>query len=129
MENLDEFVDFVVDYSNGLGFDKKAIGKIRLAFEEAIVNVIKYAYPEEEGNVEVVCSGFPKSGDLIAVKIVLIDSGIEFNPLTRAEPDIALLAEQRPIGGLGIFMIKKIMDTVEYQRVEGNNILIMTKNI
>ena len=93
--------------------------------EEAVSNIIFYAY---KGDVEdaVDISLVREGGELI---VTLIDHGIAFDPTLRKDPDITLSAEDRPIGGLGIFLIKKIMDEVSYQRVDERNVFIMKKKI
>ena len=98
---------------------------LNLVMEEAVSNIIFYAY---KGDVEdaVDISLVREGGELI---VTLIDHGIAFDPTLRKDPDITLSAEDRPIGGLGIFLIKKIMDEVSYQRVDERNVFIMKKKI
>ena len=129
LDNLDEFVNFVIEHSAEVGFDKRTINKIRLAFEEAVVNVINYAYPNNDGTVEIVCSPVIADGIKKGIEIKLIDSGIAFDPIGKDDPDTSLPAEHRPIGGLGIFMVKKIMDGLNYSRTDNKNILTMIKNL
>ena len=98
---------------------------LNLALEEAATNSIMYAYPAgEKGLVEIDALKTENS-----VEFILADKGIPFDPTARPEPDITLPAEERPIGGLGIFMVKNIMDSVSYERVSGRNILRMKKNL
>ncbi|HEY5511116.1 MAG TPA: ATP-binding protein [Prolixibacteraceae bacterium] len=98
---------------------------LNLALEEALTNTIMYGYGDEcQHSIEI---HFSKSGQ--ELKISIIDDGLAYNPTTKPDPDITLSVEDRPIGGLGIFLIKKIMDTVEYQRIENKNHLMLTKNI
>ena len=96
---------------------------MRLASEEALVNVINYAYSGGQGNVLVSCGEAGAGG----IKIELSDAGVPFDPLSRPEPDTTLPMEQRKIGGLGILMIRKSMDEVAYRRENGRNILTMVK--
>ena len=102
-----------------------AFMSLNLVMEEAVSNIIFYAY---KGDVEdaVDISLVREGGELI---VTLIDHGIAFDPTLRKDPDITLSAEDRPIGGLGIFLIKKIMDEVSYQRVDERNVFIMKKKI
>lgn len=96
---------------------------LNLVLEEALTNVIFYAYEKESKNEIVI--DFEKRGNELEIKI--IDSGKPFDPTLKPDPDITLPATERPIGGLGILLIKKIMDKVTYQRKESFNILLMTK--
>lgn len=98
--------------------------KLRLCIEEAVANIVDYAY--EGGN------GFVEVGTYINGKklfITLEDSGKPFNPLEKSDPDITLSAEDRPIGGLGIFLCKQLMDDMTYAFENGRNKLTMKKNI
>jgi serine/threonine-protein kinase RsbW len=126
MENLDALIDFFIDGAKSVGFDGGAINKINLACEEALVNVINYAYQGKTGDIEVTLTPVTDGNGIV---FGIIDSGIEFNPLHKAEPDINAPIEERPIGGLGIFLVRKIMDNVEYRRDAGKNILTMTKYV
>ena len=102
--------------------------KIDLAAEEIFVNIAHYAYkdklPEEGGNVWLNCS---MENDTLTM--IFKDTGIPFNPLAKADPDITLSAEERKIGGLGIFLTKKYMDSIDYKYEDGANILTMKKTI
>ena len=97
-----------------------------MAAEEAIVNVINYAYGENEGNIEVVCIS---EDDRFIIKIV--DSGSPFNLLSHKDPDIYMDMSERAIGGLGIYLIKKLVDYIEYKRENESNIvtLVITNKI
>ena len=123
LEQLDEVLAFLEGALEELECPMKCSMQIPLAIEEAFVNVANYAYPQSEGEAE-----FSIEGEGSGVKIVLSDSGIPFDPLAKDDPDITLSAEKRNIGGLGIFMVKKIMDKVEYSYTDGKNILTMYKN-
>lgn len=98
--------------------------KLRLCIEEVVENIVDYAYDGGNGWVEV---GTQLIGDLLTV--TLKDEGIPFNPLEQDDPDITLSAEERQIGGLGIFLCKQMMDKLEYERIEGCNTFKMTKRI
>lgn len=126
IENLDQSLDFVVDGIVSAGVDKKMAGKIRLACEEVFVNVIHYAYPEKQGNMLV---SYDLSGDGKELLIRVEDKGIPFNPLEKEDPDVELPLEERQIGGLGIFMVRNIMDELSYAREEDTNILVMRKSM
>ena len=100
--------------------------KLQLSIEEAVENVVRYAYEGGIGWLEVDTS---LDQDSLTLTIVLRDAGVPFNPLERPEPDVTAKAEDRSIGGLGIFLCKKLMDSISYRYEDGNNILTMTKKI
>ena len=98
---------------------------LNLVLEEALTNIISYGFDDElQHTIEI---DFIKTGEELTISI--IDDGHEYDPTLKSDPDITLPAEERPIGGLGIFLIKKIMDTVNYQRKDNRNYLILTKII
>lgn len=118
---LSEFVETVCEEK---GLDMALTMNLNLALEEAVVNVMSYAYPNSQGDVKV---------DIIIddqkVVSILTDSGIPFDPTQKGDVDTTLPAEERPIGGLGIHLVKQIMDKVSYQYVDNQNILTLEKNI
>ena len=99
---------------------------ICVAIEEVFVNVARYAYKDGEGDVNFGI-GFDKESSTVTFS--MSDSGVPFDPLKKPDPDITLSAEERDIGGLGIFITKKTMDSVEYVYENGKNILTMIKKI
>lgn len=123
IDNLDAMIDFIIETVNDLEIDKRVISKLRLMSEEALVNIVNYAYPEKTGEILIKTEII----DTRKLFVQIIDWGIEFNPLEKEEPDITLSMEERAIGGLGIFMVKNIMDTVDYEYSDGKNILTLTK--
>ena len=100
--------------------------KLRLSIEEAVVNVVQYAY---EGGIGWLEAGTSLDEDKLILSIELRDAGTPFNPLEKEDPDLTLDADQRQIGGLGIFLCKKMMDSISYRYENGNNVLTMTKRI
>lgn len=96
--------------------------KLMLVMEEIFVNVANYAYPPKDGDIEII---FSKLDDNL-LEFKFIDTGMPFNPLEKEEPDINLSAEERPVGGLGIFLVKNIMDNIEYEYRNNQNILTTT---
>ncbi len=103
----------------------EVVFNLQLALEECATNVIMYAYPPEEKQTLLV------TAELVEHDLVLTieDGGLPFDPTQVAEADTTLSAEERPIGGLGIFLVRQLMDTVAYQRVEGKNRLTLMKRI
>ena len=119
--------DFIKEISNGLGLDEMLIFNLNLVLEEAVTNVIMYAYPKGERH-SMTLKAWTEGENVLAFE--LKDQGKPFDPIKEApEVDTTLSAEERGIGGLGIFLIQQMMDEVSY-RYEGNsNILTMKKNI
>ena len=100
--------------------------KLRLSIEEAVENVVRYAY---EGGIGWLEAATSLDKDTLILTVELRDAGVPFNPLEREVPDITLSAEEREVGGLGIFLCKQMMDSLNYRYEDGNNILTMTKKI
>ena len=125
-ESLDEFIEFVEEELNKNNCPLKQELQIKVALEEVFVNVAHYAYPNHDGDVKAMISFNEKEK---AFTFCLIDEGIPFNPLLRDDPDITLSAEERDIGGLGIYITKKTMDSVMYSYENKQNILTIIKKI
>jgi len=106
--------------------DDDLLFKIRLSVEETVENVVNYAY---EGGIGWMEAGTELSHDGLVLSIELRDAGTPFNPLDNPDPDISLGIDERQIGGLGIFLCKKMMDEVSYNYVDGCNVLTMKKHI
>ncbi len=102
----------------------KVIAQVAVAVEEIYVNIAHYAYEDAIGKAIINC-------DITDKKVILkfSDGGRQFNPLIKEDPNIKLTAEERKIGGLGILMVKKMMDNVTYSFEEGMNVLTIEKNI
>ncbi len=121
LENLGRWMKAVSECAREQGFNQKKVSHIELALEEALVNICSYSYPQEPGHAEVICKQ-----DNSRFIIEIIDSGIPFDITSLPTPDITSSIEKRKIGGLGIFLLKKMVDEVSYRR-EGNfNILKLT---
>ncbi|MCR5238217.1 MAG: ATP-binding protein [Lachnospiraceae bacterium] len=126
LDNLDEVLAFVDQRLEENDCPMKVQTQIDIAVEEIFVNIASYAYSPEKGNAEI---GVEVSDDPLEVTIRFADSGIPYDPLAKEDPDITLPAEERPIGGLGIYMVKKSMDNVEYEHKDGQNIFIIRKKL
>ena len=122
LDNVLSFADTILEE---LGCSVKAQMQIDIAIEEIFVNIAHYAYPEAEG--EAVIYVEPDEGSS-SVTITFEDEGIPYDPLKNEDPDITLSADDRPIGGLGIFMVKKSMDEVSYEYKDGKNRLTIKKS-
>jgi anti-sigma regulatory factor (Ser/Thr protein kinase) len=123
-ENLDQVLAFVDKELESIECSIKVQTQVDIAVEELFVNIAHYAYNPETGpaTVRVEMDKNPP-----AIIITFIDHGIPYDPLAKADPDITLSAEERQIGGLGIFMVKKSMDNIEYEYKDGQNILTIKK--
>ena len=104
----------------------KAQTQIEIAVEEIFINIASYAYAPDKGMATV---RVEVSGDPVAVTITFVDHGVPYDPLAKEDPDVTLSAEERGIGGLGIFMTKKLMDDVAYEYKDGKNTLTLKKQI
>ncbi|MFH0754014.1 MAG: SpoIIE family protein phosphatase [Candidatus Omnitrophota bacterium] len=122
LSNLEKMFAFVREASQRQCFSEELCNKIQLACEEALVNVINYAYPGSEGDLEIITENKET-----CLEIVIIDAGIPFDPLSLPAPDIRAPMEERRIGGLGVFMIREIMDEVIYRRDGNHNVLKLVK--
>lgn len=96
--------------------------KLNLALEEAVVNVMNYAYPGQTGMP--IALTMEKTGNTLIFS--LVDSGVPFDPTSTEEPDLTLSADERPIGGLGIFLVREMMSDINYRYENSQNILTMT---
>lgn len=126
LDNLDKVQQFVEDKLDAVGCSMKIKMQISIAVEEIFVNIAHYAYNPAVGNASIKCT---VSGDPPQVVIQFADSGIPFNPLAKKDADTTLSAEQREIGGLGIYMVKKSMDEISYEYKDGKNILKIKKKV
>ena len=121
LESLPQFIEYLSHSAQEIGFGTKEINKIELAAEEAIVNIVNYAYGNKSGNITVTCRS--ESNDKFFIEI--IDSGLPFNPLDAKAPDLEANVDDRLIGGLGIYLTEKLVDTIEYKREDDKNILTL----
>lgn len=127
LEELGRVTGFINEQLEGYGCSMKILLQLELAVEELYVNIARYAYsPSKEGYAAVRCEVLE---DPLRVVIQFLDDGIPYNPLEKPDPDISKNAEEREIGGLGIFMVKQSMDGIDYSYENGKNILTIRKNI
>lgn len=118
-----DIIDTVMS-SKDMPEDEALQFKLRLSVEEVVENIVRYAYTNGNGFINVSTS---VEDGILSIK--LKDGGIPFNPLEKEDPDVTAALEDRPIGGLGIFLCKQMMDSVEYEYVDGCNVLTMKKKI
>ena len=122
---IPQLAAFIDETAEEAGIDMAVAMSLNLAMEEAVVNVMNYAYPA--GTVGTIDIDAECADGLLT--FVISDSGTPFDPTQAGDPDVTLQAEDRAIGGLGIFLVRQIMDHIEYQYRDGKNILSLTKNI
>lgn len=124
VENLQQVIDFATEHLEARGCSMKTVMQTELVVEEVFVNIANYAYHPEIG-AATFCIEFEENPS--AVLMTFIDSGKPYNPLENEEPDTTLDLEERDIGGLGIFLVKKNVDEISYEHSDGKNILRMKK--
>ena len=118
---------FVESVGEELSLDPSLVMGLNLALEEAVANVVLYAYSAPgEGEIRLSAEWEAEAGELC---FVLLDQGVPFDPTGVPNADVTLAVEDRPIGGLGILLIRNIMDEVAYRREDGCNVLTMKKRI
>ena len=133
IENLDEVNGFVESHLEEAGCSMKQIMQIGLAVEEVYVNIAHYAYSDKDADGKPIPDTGTGPADIILnvddskILLTFVDEGMEYDPLKKEDPDTTLSIEEREIGGLGIFMVKKVMDDVSYRYEGGKNILTLTK--
>ena len=125
-ENIETVTDFVNEQLKALDCPMKAQMQIDIAIDELFGNIAHYAYTPEVGSATVRVEVLD---DPLSVVLTFIDEGVPYDPLGAADPDITLPAGERAIGGLGIFMVKKIMDEITYRYENGRNILSIRKKL
>jgi len=116
---------FIDELGEELGLSPELVFNLNLVLEEAVSNIILYAYPKgEHENISLTAKKTENQ-----LLFVLTDTGKEFDPTLMPDADVNLAAEDRQIGGLGIFLIRQIMNRVEYQRIDGRNVLTLGKDL
>lgn len=126
IENIPKVTAFIDGELEKIDCPMKAQMQIDIAIDELFSNIAHYAYHPSVGAATVKIEVIENP---MSVVLTFIDGGIPYNPLEKKDPDITLSAEERQVGGLGIFMVKKSMDQVDYEYKDGKNILRIKKNI
>ena len=124
---LDDVLGFAEEALEQAGCNTKMIMQLTVALEEIFVNVANYAYPNCTDKIKKVKVNIDFESENSMVIFRITDKGIPFDPLAKPDPDITLSAEERQIGGLGIFICKMAMDEISYERKNDENILTMKK--
>ena len=126
VENIPRATAFVSEELDKIGCPMKARAQIDIAIDELFGNIAHYAYPGGTGDTVV---RFEFDAPSRTAAVTFMDSGVPYDPLKKEDPDVTLPAEQRKIGGLGIFLVKKTMDEMRYERRDGRNVLTIKKRI
>lgn len=126
IENIETVTDFINEELESLNCPMKAQMQIDVAIDELFSNIAHYAYNPETGPATVIID---VEEEPLSVIITFMDNGKPYDPLAKEDPDVTLSAEERDIGGLGVFLVKKTMDAVSYEYKDGKNILKIKKNI
>jgi len=121
MENIEAFRSFVAERMDLFETNRDRVLLIELGLEEFLTNVVKYAYPRGEGDVEVACSLTENGMFRMSIK----DWGIPFNPLSYGDPDLTGDISQRRVGGLGIYLVRRMFDEVHYERKDDCNVIVL----
>ena len=119
-ENYKHYLNWLTEVVNKFNLEQDLMFKLQLVSEEIYTNVFSYAYPEEEGNIQIIFTKYPDE-----IMLQISDSGVPFNPLDREDPDVELPPQSREQGGLGIYMVKKTADGINYEYKDGKNILTL----
>ena len=125
ISEISRLYEFIEELGSDFSLSLDIVFNLNLVLEEAVVNIINYAYPKED-HESIYLSAKMHEGSIV---LVLTDTGKEFDPTAVPEADVTLSADDRQIGGLGIFLIRQIMNEVKYERIEGKNVLTLEKKV
>lgn len=125
IDEINRLHTFIEEVGEAFELPMKVVLNLNLVLEEAVTNVIMYAYPQEQ-NEHIYLTAKKQDDRLV---FVLTDSGKAFDPTQTPDADITLSADERQIGGLGIFLIRKIMNEVKYERIDDKNVLTLEKEL
>ena len=126
VELIDKMIDPIISSLEEIEVEHKKIYQVTLALEEIFANISKYAYPSVEGMIDIF---YEINKDEKQLKVVIKDKGTAFNPLEKEDPDLAASVSERQIGGLGIYIVKNIIDDIKYQRINNENVLELIKQL
>ena len=126
LDRIGEVVAFIEEQLEAVDCPMKAQMQIDMAVDELFSNIAHYAYGEGTGEATI---GFDFDADTRTASVTFEDAGVPYDPLKKTDPDVSLSAEEREVGGLGIFLVKKTMDAMEYERRDGINRLTIRKKV
>ncbi len=126
LSEIERLSKLINDYGEINNLSHKVLYDINLSLDELITNIISYGYDDEDEHKILITIWLNEN----KLKLTLVDDGLPFNPLLKQEPDhLTQTLDNRPIGGLGIYLVRKLMDDVEYKRIQNKNMLLLTKLI
>ena len=125
LSEISRLNDFIAEIAEESSLGPDEVFNLNLVLEEAVVNIINYAYPKEDKESIYLSA----KADKDSIVLVLTDTGKAFDPTSVPDVDVTLSAEDREIGGLGIFLIRQIMNEVRYERIDGKNVLTLEKKL
>ena len=126
IESIPAVTDFVDAQLEAIDCPMKAQMQINVAIDEIFSNISHYAYPGSEGEATVRFEYDPQAKE---AKVCFRDHGVPYNSLNKSDPDVTLPAVERAVGGLGIFLVKKLMDRITYEYTDGMNVLCINKKV
>lgn len=126
VELIDKMIDPIISCLEEIEVEHKKIYQVTLALEEIFANISKYAYPSGEGMIDIF---YEIDKDEKQLKVIIKDKGTAFNPLEKEDPDLGASVSERKIGGLGIYIVKNIIDDIQYQRINNENVLKLIKQL
>jgi anti-sigma regulatory factor (Ser/Thr protein kinase) len=126
VELIDKMIDPIISSLEEIEVEHKKVYQVTLALEEIFANISKYAYPSGEGIIDIF---YEINKDKKQLKVVIKDKGAAFNPLEKEDPDLGASVSERKIGGLGIYIVKNIIDDIKYQRINNENVLELIKQL
>ena len=126
LSEVSKIAGFVEAFAAAEGLGPEAVFNLNLALDEVVTNVIRYAH-DDDGREHPIVVRLALEGGVLTAQVE--DDGRAFNPLEKPAPDLSADIDERPIGGLGIFLVRSVMSSVEYRREDGRNVLIMRKNL
>lgn len=121
MESFRPLTEAVLACARRMNFTSARLGELELILEEVLVNIIRYAYQASAGEIEIACAPAGEDG----LRISVMDTGVPFNPLEKSDPDLDAAIEDRPIGGLGIYLVRQLANEVLYRRDGEKNVLTL----
>lgn len=121
IEHVERFMRFVRNFADDEGFSRQRVENLEVAIEEALVNICRYAYNDINGEMEVAC----RTDNNKQLIIEIVDGGKPFNILTVSEPDLTADIKNRELGGLGVLLIRRMVDDIKYQRQGNKNVLTL----
>lgn len=126
VELIDKMINPIISSFEEIEVEHKKIYQVTLALEEIFANISKYAYPSGEGMIDIF---YEIDKDEKQLKVIIKDKGTAFNPLEKEDPDLGASVSERKIGGLGIYIVKNIIDDIQYQRINNENVLKLIKQL